>query len=154
MAEVRGISNACGATGPKVVAIVGAVRQVEGLRKQLQVHAFPELDVLRQAHVELKERIATQGIVLSYRASLRHAVYAIEAVLCPRVVACEREIVCRIVGWNYHGSARTATGVQRVGGVGQVVRARRTKLQDWRELEALGQVDNAAHGYVVAFVVG
>src|SRR5437016_3507012 len=63
MAEVRGIGNVGGATDTKVVAVVGAVCQIERLREQLQVHAIAELDVFRQAHIELEERLAAQRIV-------------------------------------------------------------------------------------------
>src|SRR2546430_14744038 len=68
-----------------VVAVVGAIRQVERLRKQLQVHALSEFDVLREARVEFKEGIAAKRIVLCNRASLGNAVQPIEAVLGSRV---------------------------------------------------------------------
>ena len=51
----------------EVVAVVGAIGQVERLRDELQVHPLADLDVLRQPQVELEERIAAKRIVLGAR---------------------------------------------------------------------------------------
>src|SRR6185312_5265900 len=54
----------------EVISVVSAVGEVEGLRQQLQVHPLTQLDVLGQAGVQFKERIAAQRIVLSNGALL------------------------------------------------------------------------------------
>src|SRR5207248_10148979 len=80
----------------KVVAIVGAIGQVERLCEQLQVHAIAELDILREPRVELKERVAAQRIILRNRASLRNSVQPVEAVLrpCGKIgrASCRKEV--------------------------------------------------------------
>src|SRR6266566_650122 len=86
-----------GNTVIEVVAVVSAVRQVERLRHELQVHPLTKLEVLRQPHIELEERISAKGIVLGDGAPLRDAVQPIEAVLGTAVVAGKREVVCGIV---------------------------------------------------------
>ena len=63
MAERRSVGDAV----VEVVAVVGAIRQVERLRDELQVHPLADLDVLRQPQVELEERIAAKRIVLGAR---------------------------------------------------------------------------------------
>src|SRR5438445_10051334 len=65
----------------EVVAVVGAIRQIERLRNQLQVHAFAQSDVLCQPQVELEERIAAERVVFGNGASLLDAVQSVEAVL-------------------------------------------------------------------------
>lgn len=67
--------------GTIVVAVVGAVGQIEGLTDDLQIVMVAELYVLGESQVQLKERIAAKGIVLGNRATLRNAVDTVEAVL-------------------------------------------------------------------------
>src|SRR5690242_21590460 len=47
----------------EVVAIVGLVGEIEGLEQGLQVCLLAELPVFAEAHVNLVERPATQGVV-------------------------------------------------------------------------------------------
>src|SRR5689334_3726366 len=47
----------------EVVAIVGVVGEIEGLEQGLQVGLLAELPVFAEAHVNLVERPATQGVV-------------------------------------------------------------------------------------------
>src|SRR5437660_2926192 len=62
--------GSAGDVAAEVVAVIAAIRQVECLGHQLQVHAFAEFDVLRQPHVEFKEWISTKRIVLGDGAPL------------------------------------------------------------------------------------
>ena len=114
----------------EIVAVVGAIGEVKGLCNDLQVIAFAELEVLRQTHIELDERITAQRIELGDGASLGNAVDAIEAVLRSGVVAGKRKIVCWIVRRDDHGGLCATAGVQGAGGVGQGVGTCRAELQN------------------------
>ena len=46
--------------GSHIVAVIRTVRQIEGLRHDLQVGFFTNLEVLAQAGVQLKEGVTTQ----------------------------------------------------------------------------------------------
>src|SRR5215475_5020661 len=63
MSEGAWISN----IQTKIISIVGAIRQIEGLRHELQVHALAELDVLRKAHIEFEEGVPAKRIILRNR---------------------------------------------------------------------------------------
>ena len=76
-----------------IVAIVGPVGEVKGLRDELQVDVLAELEVFRQAEIKLEERIAAKGIIFCNGATRRYSVEAVKAVLSARVVASESEVV-------------------------------------------------------------
>src|SRR5262249_12604790 len=46
--------------GAEVVAVVRMVRQIERLERELQPAVFTQLDVLRQASIQIEVRIATE----------------------------------------------------------------------------------------------
>src|ERR1019366_8002580 len=73
----------------EVVPVVGAVRQVERLGHELQLHTLAQVDVLRQAHIELEERISAKRIIPGDGAALENAVQAIKTVLRAGIIAGE-----------------------------------------------------------------
>src|SRR3569832_349302 len=98
----------------EVVAIVCPIGEVEGFGNQLDIRPIMDLDVLGEASVELEERVAAQRIVRSNGAAGRHAIEAIEAILCARVVACECKVVLGVCGWHDYANASSAASIESV----------------------------------------
>src|ERR1700730_12271690 len=97
---------------PEIVAVVGAVGEVEGLRHDLQSPPFAKLDILGQLGVELEDRIAAQRINLGNRATgLR---FRIKTVLGTDIVTSLSEIVRRIVLGHDYGVSGSTTRVESV----------------------------------------
>ena len=64
----------------EVVAVVGAVGEVEGLADDFQVHALPEAEVLGKAQIEFEERITAKRVELGDGAG-GNTVQTVEAIL-------------------------------------------------------------------------
>jgi hypothetical protein len=52
-----------GNTVAKVIAIVSAIGEVEGLCDELKIYVLAELEVLRQAQVQFEERITAERVL-------------------------------------------------------------------------------------------
>src|SRR5258706_7520889 len=86
--------------------------------------------------------------------SVYTSVYPKEPFRGPLVMAGDRKMLRRFVGWTHHRNGRATAGIQCVTRIRQIVRPRGAKLHDRRKLEAFWQVDDAAHGHVVPLVIG
>lgn len=137
-----------------VIAIVGAIRQVEGLGDELKIYVLANSEVLGEADIQLEEGVAAQGVIFGNGAIRSDAVDAVEAVLSTCVIAGKCKVVGRVVLRNNHRvDVSATTWIQGVRGVDQRVGPGRTELEDGSELEAPGEIHDAAQGNVVALVV-
>src|SRR5438445_1402136 len=107
----------------EVVAVVGAIRQIERLRDQLQIDAFAQSDVLCQPQVEFEERIAAERVVFGNGASLLDTVQSVEAVLrrsirsraaITKVYGGKSQPVRGIAGRNHDCDSRSIAGIQGI----------------------------------------
>lgn len=136
----------------EVVAVVGAVGEVEGLADDFQVHALPEAEVLGKAQIEFEERITAERVELGDGAGGRLS-ETVEAILGIGIATSVGEPVSGIARGYDNGIGCAATCVERVAGVGQRIGTGGAKLQDRCDLHSPGKVSNAAEGYVAALVI-
>ena len=138
-----------GSSVEEVVCEVRLVGEVESLEHELQITAFTDFDVLRNAGIHLEEPVASHGVVADLVTEARR-----QARLSRRRLAgaAERQQVCWVIVEHDQRPGIPAANAQNIVAFVQVIRTRTAELHDGRDLKAPRQQSSATDADVVTLI--
>src|SRR5438132_8583712 len=146
----------------EVVAKIGAIKQVEELREQLQVHFFPKLQVLGRAQVHVDERRSAEGVKANAATSFGYKQAIPQVPICKSGRAgsgrhrSERPSeVARIAVWHHDVViSAPAPNAQHIRPLDPVIGSGGGCLENGRNLEAPWHLIDTRKHEAVSLVVG